>query len=189
MGMFASAQETTSGFREMTERPATPWKNLSIVETGEPSDMPEVARLFGDYARWFEATFRHTLCFQDFDAELQNLPGAYAPPGGTIWLAHGVETGTGSAIGVIAVKPLGDPGVCEMKRLWVDPGWQGTGLGCHLAMLSIDWARRRGYRTMKLDTLKRMTAAVALYRSLGFQEIVPYVANPLDDVVYLGLNL
>lgn len=173
----------------MAERPVTLWKNLSIVETGDPAHMPEVARMLEDYARWFEATFRHTLCFQDFDAELQNLPGAYAPPGGTIWLAHPAEAGTDNAIGVIAVKPLADPGACEMKRLWVDPGWQGTGLGRHLATLSIDWARDTGYRTMKLDTLKRMTAALALYRSLGFVEIAPYVANPLDDVVYLGLEL
>lgn len=162
------------------------WKTLSIVGTGDPADMPDVTRLFLDYARWFEASFHHTFCFQGFDAELRNLPGAYAPPGGNIWLAKPAE---GGAVGVIAVKPLTDPGACEMKRLWVDPAWHGAGLGRHLAALSIAWARERGYRTMKLDTLKRMAAAVALYRSLGFVEIDAYVANPLDDVMFLGLKL
>lgn len=170
----------------MAEQSVREWKNLSIVETGDLADMPDVARLFGDYARWFEASFHHTLCFQDFDAELANLPGAYAPPRGSIWLARPADAG---AVGVIAVKPLADPDVCEMKRLWVAPPWQGTGLGRHLAALSIAWARRRGYRTMRLDTLKRMAPAVALYRSLGFTEIDPYVANPIDDVMYLGLTV
>jgi len=170
----------------MAECSVTGWKNLSIVETGDPAHMPEVTRLFLDYARWFEASFHHTFCFQDFDAELRDLPGVYAPPGGNIWLAVPSDAG---AVGVIAVKPLGDPEVCEMKRLWVDPKWQGAGLGRYLALLSVAWARQRGYRTMKLDTLTRMRAAVALYRSLGFVETDPYVANPIDDVLYLALAL
>ena len=166
------------------------WKNLSIVETGDPADMLEVTRLFLDYARWFEASFHHTFCFQGFDAELRDLPGVYTPPGGNIWLARPTESGAdGGAVGVIAVKPLAEPGVCEMKRLWLDPDWHGAGLGRHLAALSIAWARERGYRTMQLDTLKRMAVAVALYRSLGFVEIDAYVANPIDDVMFLGLAL
>jgi ribosomal protein S18 acetylase RimI-like enzyme len=175
----------------MSTGPIEPWKNWSIVETGDPGDMPEVKRLFLDYARWFEATFDHTFCFQGFDAELAGLPGVYAPPSGAIWLARSTGGGAdgGTAMGVIAVKPLAEPAVCEMKRLWVDPGCHGAGLGRHLAALSIAWARDRGYRVMKLDTLKRMTAAVALYRSLGFVDIEPYVANPIDDVLFLGLTL
>lgn len=164
----------------------TKWKELSIVETANSGQMTEVSRLFLDYARWFEARFRHTFCFQNFDAELAALPGLYAPPEGNIWLALAPPS---TAVGVIAVKPLAAAGVCEMKRLWVDPAWRRGGLGRELATLSIAWARRRGYRAMKLDTLKRMEGAMALYRSLGFTEIDPYVANPIDDVVFLGLNL
>jgi GNAT superfamily N-acetyltransferase len=162
------------------------WRNLSIVETADPADMPEVRRLFLDYARWFEATFGHDFCFQGFEAELRDLPGVYAPSRGAIWLARtsGIE-----AVGVIAVKPLAEAGVCEMKRLWIDPEHRATGLGRHLAGLSIAWAKDRGYHTMKLDTLRRMAAAVALYRSLGFDEIDAYVDNPIADVLFLGLAL
>lgn len=170
----------------MADWPVAEWKNLSIVETDDPAHMAEVARLFLDYARWFEASFHHTFCFQGFDAELRDLPGVYAPPGGNIWLALSADA---EAVGVIAVKPLATPEVCEMKRLWVDPGCQGSGLGRNLAALSIAWARESGYRTMKLDTLTRMAAAVALYRSLGFAETDPYVANPIEDVMFLGLTL
>ena len=114
-------------------------------------------------------------------------PAARTPPAGAIWLARPV--GVREAVGVIAVKPLADPGVCEMKRLWVDPARHGAGLGRHLASLSIAWARHRGYRTMRLDTLKRMEAATALYRSLGFIDIDAYVHNPIEDVMFMGLEL
>ena len=162
------------------------WRDLSIVETADPADIPEVKRLFLEYARWFEDTFGHDFCFQGFEAELQNLPAPYAPPLGTIWLARTPEH---QAVGVIAVKPLTEAGMCEMKRLWIDPAHRASGLGRHLAGLSTAWARDQGYRTMKLDTLKRMRAALALYRSLGFAEIDAYVDNPIDDVLFLGLEL
>ena len=165
------------------------WRNLSIVENAYPADMPEVRRLFLDYARWFEDTFGHDFCFQGFEAELRDLPGPYASPRGAIWLVRPSSSAAGEAVGVIAVKPLVEAGVCEMKRLWIDPEHRTTGLGRHLAALSIAWSRDRGYQTMKLDTLRRMEAAVALYRSLGFVEIDAYIDNPIEDVLFLGLQL
>jgi ribosomal protein S18 acetylase RimI-like enzyme len=77
-----------------------------------------------------------------------------------------------------------------MKRLWVEPAAQGTGLGRRLAQTAIDFARGAGFDEMKLDTLReRMPAAIALYRSLGFADTDPYIANPEPDVMYLSLDL
>lgn len=129
------------------------------------------------------------LCFQGFDEELAGLPGYYAPPLGRLLLA-GRET---SPLGCVALRPLPGStladGVGEIKRLYVRPEARGTGLGAALARAVIGEARTIGYRELKLDTLAAMTAAQALYASLGFRECPAYYHNPLAGTVYMTLTL
>jgi len=139
-------------------------------------DMEIVRTLFREYAEWLQVDF----CLEDFDTELAGLPGQYAAPGGGLWLAR-VD---GKVAGTIAFRPLED-GVCEMKRLWVRDDFRGLGLGRRLAETSVAAARDAGYEAMCLDTLGHMTAARALYESLGFSEIPATYDNLQDDVRYL----
>jgi ribosomal protein S18 acetylase RimI-like enzyme len=125
------------------------------------------------------------LDFQDVDQELDALPGPYAPPEGALLLA----VPDGRAVGTVGLRPLDPPGVCEMKRLYVEPDHRGAGIGRALAEAVLDAARRRGYHQMRLDTVASMTAARSLYRSLGFEPRPPYYDNPLDDVVYMERTL
>jgi ribosomal protein S18 acetylase RimI-like enzyme len=132
-----------------------------LVEARTTADMAAARRLIQAYADWLAVD----LCFQGFDAELATLPGAYAPPQGRLLLAKT----SGEVVGCVGLRPL-EPGICEMKRLWVEPGWGGYGIGRALAQAVIDAARAIGYRRMRLDTLpERMPAAQGLNRGHGFQ--------------------
>jgi ribosomal protein S18 acetylase RimI-like enzyme len=130
----------------------------------EERDRERIVALLREY----EASIGVPLCFQNFAAEIQGLPGDYAPPDGELILAR--EPG-GELAGCVAVRPVpGRPGACEMKRLYVRASARGSGLGRTLALASLAEARRMGYRTICLDTLPGMAAAQALYRSLGFRQ-------------------
>ena len=146
------------------------------------ADLAEVERLFLAYAKSLD----FDLCFQGFEAELAALPGCYALPAGGLWLARDA----GAAVGVVGLRPLQWPAVCEMKRLYVEPSGRGCGLGWRLAETAIDAARARGYQAMRLDTIgDTMAAAQAIYEALGFVEIPPYYDNPLPGVRYMELDL
>ena len=152
---------------------------LAIRAAGS-QDIPACRELFTEYQR----SLGVSLCFQGFDRELAELPGAYVPPRGGLWLAC-----VGSELaGCVALRPLGQ-GDAEMKRLYVRPAFRGHRLGRALAELVIDAARGAGHRTLKLDTLPSMKEAQALYERLGFVDIAPYNDNPVGGVRFLGLSL
>lgn len=132
------------------------------------ADSDAVRGLFLEYAQ----SLGFSLCFQGFDGELKTLPGAYAPPRGMLLLA----TVDGGTAGCVGVRPF-DEGRCEMKRLYARPQYRGSGLGRQLAQRAITFARTAGYRSMLLDTLPQMAAAVRLYRDLGFVRCAPYYDN------------
>jgi ribosomal protein S18 acetylase RimI-like enzyme len=147
-----------------------------------PADLAAVAGLFRAYA----ASLPVGLDYQDFDDELAGLPGKYAPPAGELLLALDAA---GAPMGCGALRPLAPGGVCEMKRLYLDPGARGTGLGRALAERIVDAARRLGYRELRLDTLPSMGAAQGLYADMGFTEIAPYYAPTPEGTVFLMLRL
>ena len=153
--------------------------HFTQVEHAEEVD--DARTLFQEYA----SSLGINLCFQNFEKELAELPGDYAPPTGRLYLA---VTNDGVA-GCIALRKLGE-GLCEMKRLYVRPAFRGTGLGRKLSERIIADARAIGYASMRLDTLPgKMDQAIVLYRSLGFKSIPSYYDNPYDDVAFMELEL
>jgi ribosomal protein S18 acetylase RimI-like enzyme len=156
-------------------------KGLSLQQAETPAEVAQARELFLEYAQ----SLGFSLCFQNFDQELAGLPGDYSPPDGCLLLAN-VE---GELAGCVAMHKL-QPGICEMKRLYLRPKYRGRGLGRVLANAIIAEARNIGYKFMRLDTVEPvMKDAVALYRQLGFCEIAPYRANPMPGTLYMELQL
>lgn len=146
-----------------------------------PEHIEQVRALFLEYGE----SLGFSLCFQSFDEELKNLPGAYAPPSGRLLLARSAD----HAAGCIALRKL-DAGICEMKRLYVRPEARGLGVGRMLVERLIAEARSIGYERMRLDTIATaMKDAVALYRRMGFQEIASYSSIPIEGALWMELML
>ena len=154
----------------------------SIELVREAHAYAELCALFREY----QADIKIDLCFQDFEAELASVERIYASPHGAAYLARPLEGG--AAAGCVALKASG-PGIGEMKRLYVQPAYQGAGLGRALVLTILDRARQLGYTRIRLDTLPSMAAAQQLYRSLGFGKIAAYYATPHPGTLYLELGL
>ena len=154
---------------------------INIFQAESPSEIATVRELFVEYAE----SLGFSLCFQNFDRELAGLPGDYAPPHGRLLLARrGIESA-----GCVALHSL-EPGICEIKRLYVRPQFRGTGLGKTLTNTVISEAKSIGYKKVRLDTVEpKMKNAVGLYRALGFREIAPYRPNPIEGAMYMELEL
>jgi len=154
---------------------------MKIVSVESPADIEFARQLFTEYAAWLEIS----LCFQNFEKELAELPGDYAEPDGRLLLAYVDD----ELAGCIALRKIGE-GVCEMKRLFVRSRFRGKGIGRRLVDAIIKTAREIGYDRMRLDTLPpKMNDAIALYRELGFKGIDAYYKNPVPGAIFMELDL
>lgn len=157
---------------------------IHIVPAQTPQDIDVARQLFLDYARDLAVN----LDFQDFQQELDSLPGDYAEPRGTLLLAL-VDGQVAGCCGLRAIDDVDYTNAAEMKRLYVSKAFRGFGLGRQLAEAVLEAAVRMGYHTVLLDTLDDMESARALYEDLGFEEIPPYYHNPLPGAHYLKVDL
>jgi ribosomal protein S18 acetylase RimI-like enzyme len=136
-----------------------------LREASAPADLEAVRSLFAEYAQGVD----EPCCFNGLERELAELPQAY--------LALFIAEENGLSAGCVGLREL-DRGTAEMKRLYVRAPFRGLGIGRALAEAAIGAARDAGYRRIVLDTLPKMSEAHALYRSLGFSEVQPYLAEP-----------
>ncbi len=73
--------------------------------------------------------------------------------------------------GGVAALIGGQPGVCELRKMYFLPEARGRGAGEALLRHCLAVAGELGYRTCYLETLTGMDQAIRLYRKLGFQPL------------------
>lgn len=149
---------------------------ISVEMAEIPSQYAAGQHLFTEYAKFLGVDLE----FQGFAEELTSLSVMYGPPAGCLLLAKRDD----KYIGAVGLREL-EPGVAEMKRMYVMPEHQGSGAGRALAEAFIAKAKLLGYRCIKLDSVRSLEKALALYRKLGFVEIAPYRYNPFPDPVFM----
>jgi putative acetyltransferase len=143
--------------------------------------LDEVRKLFKEY----ELELDENLSFQQLDDEIKYPLRKYGPPRGVLYIAKW----NNEVAGCVALKPLLEPGACEMKRLYVRPHYRKHKIGKVLVEQLLKDAIQLGYTKMKLDTLEKLQPAIRLYQQIGFLETTAYYDNPLDGVVYMEKEL
>lgn len=161
-----------------------PPPHILLITPTTPAELQLTRGIFQEYAQQLGVD----LCFQNFDAELDSLPGEYAEPQGALLLAM-VDGQLAGCCALRALVSSNYPNACEMKRLYVRHSHRRLGLGRQLAEAILDAARVAGYHHLLLDTLTEMEAARALYQDLNFEEIPPYYHNPIAGAHYLKVDL
>jgi ribosomal protein S18 acetylase RimI-like enzyme len=136
--------------------------------------------LLCEYIKWLD----QDLSYQNIDDELSNFPEKYKEPFGAFIIAKIDE----NIIGCVGLKKLDDK-ICEMKRLYVRDSFKGKGIGKLLTEKIIEEARKKNYNKIRLDTFKKMEAALGIYYKIGFQKIAPYYHNPNEGAVFLEKTL
>jgi GNAT superfamily N-acetyltransferase len=157
---------------------------ITLHQATTAGELAAIRALFLEYERYLQATLSLDLDFQGFEAELAALPGRYAPPDGRLFLARSGDRWAGC----VALYRF-SKNTCEIKRLYVRPDARTQGTGRLLLDRAIAEARDIGYRFVRLDSSRSLTAAARLYERYAFYEIEPYNFNPLDDVYYLEMDL
>ena len=153
---------------------------ITIRACSSAADYALAIQLTRDYLAWLDLD----LAYQGVADELQNFPTMYGPPSGLFLLAY-----SGSCVaGGVGLRTL-EPGVCEMKRLYVYDRFKREGAGRKLCEQLIDQGSLMGFKSMRLDTLARMQAAVSLYSELGFKKIEPYCFNPDSTAIFMQHDL
>lgn len=146
-----------------------------------------------EYLTWTIAQTKQVLG-EDVDVEVMlansmSKLDSYMPPDGQLLLAS-LE---GIPVGVVFLKKLRED-ACEVKRMYVRPGYRGKKIGYKLLDQLIINAKNAGYQSILLDSGRFMSQAHALYRSVGFKDIERYPESEMGEgfeahMVYMQLDL
>jgi GNAT superfamily N-acetyltransferase len=144
------------------------------IRRATAADHGAVARELAAYL----AFLGETLDPEGIDRDIAQWQSAYDGDKGVLLVV--VEPG-GEVVGTAAVRRL-EPGIGELKRMWIRLAHQGKGLGRPLMDACLAEARGLGFRRLRLDSERKLEAAVHLYRDYGFIEVPDYNGNRRAEI-------
>jgi len=103
------------------------------------------------------------------DPEVERMSAHYGGSG----TGYRVLERDGEIVGGAGYGPLngGEPGVCELRKMYLLPEVRGHGMGRRILETTLGAAKEAGYHTCYLETVPQMEVARRLYESLGFERL------------------
>jgi GNAT superfamily N-acetyltransferase len=153
---------------------------IELVAVDDAATREAARDLIAEYLRWIAsvAAASYGLSF-DIDAMLTSDiedRAKFYPPSGRFYVIRRED----AYVGVGCLKRI-TPSVAEIQRMYVQPHVRGVGAGRLLLQQLLSDARAMGYEAVRLESLKFLSAAHALYKSAGFAEITPYAENSMTE--------
>jgi GNAT superfamily N-acetyltransferase len=151
---------------------------IELVAVDDAATREAARALIAEYLRWIAsvAAASYGLSF-DVDAmvasDIEDRAKFY-PPRGRFYVIRREDAN----VGVGCLKRI-TPSIAEIQRMYVQPHVRGVGAGRLLLQQLLSDARAIGYEVVRLESLKFLSAAHALYKSVGFAEITPYADNSM----------
>lgn len=131
-----------------------------------------------------QPNFREYLLQQNYEHELRHPEEKYGMPEGRLYLLL-VDN---QPAGCIGLRKIDDEN-CELKRMYIRPQFRRQGLADLLLRQLISDARKIGYRRILMDTFPFLETAIRLYQRHGFREVPSYNGSPMEELIYMQLDL
>jgi putative acetyltransferase len=169
----AERQRVVEGLERYTK--ALRYARMGSQFTVRPTrkkDNPAVARIIRQVMTEYGAVGRG---YSIEDAEVDAMFEAYPAPESSFFV---IER-QGKILGCGGMGPLtqGEPGICELRKMYFLPELRGTGMGTRLLSIILDSARATDYTCCYLETLQSMSQARHLYSRQGFEPIPQALGN------------
>jgi GNAT superfamily N-acetyltransferase len=162
------------------------------VTTATATDVSEVVDpLFREYGEWVAGRLGQDVGITFSDADLARHHGAFRAELPRLRGSRGrllVARLGDDPVGVGTLKPIDEP-TAEIKRMYVRPAAQGLGVGHAILAQLLQDASAEGYATVRLETLRFMTVAQAMYRSFGFVEVSGFDGSEAANTVLEPLTI
>jgi len=150
-----------------------------IIRPAKKEDNPAIAEIIRHVMTEFGAVGGN---YSISDPEVDAMYEAYPAPAATFYVLEK----DGLVLGCGGMGPLagGEPGVCELRKMYFLPELRGSGMGNILLGIILESARNSGYSRCYLETLEHMEQARVLYRKQGFHSM----NKPMGNTGHSGCN-